>query len=145
MSIRPDSPFRLALWLVLVILIADSAGLPQEIAALIAILFTVLCGWLIVRKRKSEGANTSGSRSFLGTSTPLYTYGLLGFGSASVLAVLGLMNTGFDVVSRLLEWNWEGFGLTSLQPLVPAALVAAVSVAMILTHVLTTSDENAGQ
>ena len=145
MRLFPDSPLRLALWLVVVILVADSAGFPQGLTATVAIVFTVFSGWLIIRKRKSEGANTSGSRSFLGTSTPLYTYGLLGFGSASVLAVLGLMNTGFDVVSRLLEWNWEGFGLTSLEPLVPAALVAAVSVAMILTHVLTTSDENAGQ
>ena len=63
MSMRPDSPFRLAVWLVLVKLIADSAGLPQEITAPIAIVFTVFSGWLIIRKRKSEGANTSGSRS----------------------------------------------------------------------------------
>ena len=145
MRLVPDSPLRLALWLVVVILIADGAGLSQEITAAAAIVFTVFSGWLIIRRRKSEGANSSGSRSFLGTSTPLYTYGLLGFGSASVLALLGLMNTGFDVVSRLLEWNWEGFGLSSLEPLVPAALVAAVSLAMILIHVLTTPNENAGQ
>ena len=141
----PDSPLRLALWLVVVILIADGAGLSQEITAAAAIVFAVLSGWLIIRRRKSEEANGSGSRSFLGTSTPLYTYGLLGFGSASVLALLGLMNTGFDVVSRLLEWNWEGFGLSSLEPLIPAAVVAAVSLVMILMHVLTTSDENADE
>lgn len=141
MRLVPDSPLRLALWLVVVILIADGAGLSQEITAAAAIVFTVFSGWLIIRRRKSEGANSSGSRSFLGTSTPLYTYGLLGFGSASVLALLGLMNTGFDVVSRLLEWNWEGFGLSSLEPLVPAAVVAAVSLAMILMHVLTTAED----
>ena len=141
MRLVPDSPLRLALWLVVVILIADGAGLSQEITAAAAIVFTVFSGGLIIRRRKSEGANSSGSRSFLGTSTPLYTYGLLGFGSASVLALLGLMNTGFDVVSRLLEWNWEGFGLSSLEPLIPAAVLAAISLVMILMHVLTTSED----
>jgi len=141
MRLVPDSPLRLALWLVVVILIADGAGLSQEITAAAAIGFTVFSGGLIIRRRKSEGANSGGYRSFLGTSTPLYTYGLLGFGSASVLALLGLMNTGFDVVSRLLEWNWEGFGLGSLEPLIPAAVLAAVSLVMILMHVLTTSED----
>lgn len=136
----PDSPLRLALWLVVVILIADGAGLSQEITAAAAIVFAVLSGWLIIRRRKSEEANGSGSRSFLGTSTPLYTYGLLGFGSASVLALLGLMNTGFELVSRLLEWNWEEFGLSSLEPLVPALVVGVCSVGLLALHVLRDRD-----
>ena len=138
MSFFPNSLLRLAIWLVIVILLADAIGLSQQGVAVVAIVFTGFCGWLIVRKRRIEPI----SESFLGTSTPLYTYGLLGFGSASVLALLGLMNTGFDVVSRLLDWNWEGFGLSSLEPLVPAALVAAVSLAMVLMHVLRTPHDN---
>jgi len=141
MSFLPDSLLRLAIWLVIVILLADAIGFSQQGVAVVAIVFTGFCGWLIVRKRRIEPI----SESFLGTSTPLYTYGLLGFGSASVLALLGLMNTGFEIVSRLLELNWEGFGLSSLEPLVPAAVVAAVSLAMIVMHVLTTSDENADE
>ena len=138
LSMIPDSPLRLAIWLVVLILVADTAGLPQEITAVIAVIFTVCCGWLIVRKRKSEDESASGDRSFLGTNTPLYTYGLLGFGLASVLAIVGLMTTGVNLVTRLVEWDWEGFGLSSLGPLIPAALVAAVSLAMIMTHVLRT-------
>jgi len=141
MSFFPNSLLRLAIWLVIVILLADAIGLSQQGVAVVAIVFTGFCGWLIVRKRRIEPI----SESFLGTSTPLYTYGLLGFGSASVLALLGLMNTGFEIVSRLLELNWEGFGLSSLEPLAPAAVVAAISLAMIVTHVLTTSGENADQ
>ena len=145
MRLVPDSLLRLAIWLVVVILAADTAGLPQEITAVIAVVFTVFSGWLIVRKRKSEDESATGVRSFLGTNTPLYTYGLLGFGLASVLAIVGLMTTGVNLVTRLVEWNWQGFGLSSLGPLVPAAVVAAVSLAMIVMHVLTTSDENADQ
>ena len=145
MRLVPDSLLRLAIWLVVVILVADTAGLPQEITAVIAVVFTVFSGWLIVRKRKSEDESATGVRSFLGTNTPLYTYGLLGFGLASVLAIVGLMTTGVNLVTRLVEWNWQGFGLSSLGPLVPAAVVAAVSLAMIVMHVLTTSDENADQ
>ena len=145
MRLLPDSMLRLAIWLVVVILVADTAGLPQEITAVIAVVFTVFSGWLIVRKRKSEDESASGDRSFLGTNTPLYTYGLLGFGLASVLVIVGLMTTGVNLVTRLAEWNWEGFGLSSLEPLVPAAVVAAVSLAMIVMHVLTISDENADQ
>ena len=130
----PDSLLRLAIWLVVVILAADTAGLPQEITAVIAVVFTVFSGWLIVRKRKSEDESASGDRSFLGTNTPLYTYGLLGFGLASVLAIVGLMTTGVNLVTRLAEWNWEGFGLSSLEPLVPAVSVALVSGFLLILH-----------
>lgn len=136
MKLLPDSPRKLAVGLVVVILLADTIGLSQQVVAVFAIVFTGFCGWLIVRKRRIEPV----SESFLGTSTPLYTYGLLGFGSASVLAVLGLMNTGFDVVSRLLEWNWEGFGLSSLEPLVPALVVGVCSVGLLALHVLRDRD-----
>ena len=134
MKFLPNSPLKLAVWLVVVILLADNAGLTQQVTAIVAIVFAGLWGWIIVRARKDEPA----SGTFLRTGTPLYTYGLLGFGAASVLALLGLLSTGLDIVSRLIEWNWEGFGLISLEPLVPAAVVAAVSLAMVMTHVLRT-------
>jgi len=136
MKLLPDSPLKLAVGLVVVILLADAIGLSQQGVAVVAIVFTGFCGWLIVRKRRIEPV----SESFLGTSTPLYTYGLLGFGSASVLALLGLMNTGFEIVSRLLEWNWEGFGLSSLEPLVPAVVVGVCSVGLLALHVLRDRD-----
>ena len=123
MKFLPNSPLKLAVWLVVVILLADNAGLNQQVTAIIAIVFTGLCGWIIVQKRKAEPASGSSLR----TNTPLYSYGLLGSGVASVLALLGLFITGSDLVSRLVTWNWVGFGLSSLGPLIPAALVAAVS------------------
>ena len=130
MRLLPDSPPKLAVWLVVLILITDTAGLPLQFIALVAIVFAGLCGWLIFRRRRTHPK----SGPFLGTTTPLYTYGLLCFGAASVLALLGLVSTGFDIISRLVEWNWEGFGLSSLEPLAPALVLASVSILLISLH-----------
>ena len=64
----------------------------------------------------------------------MYTYGLLGASAASIIAMLGLILTGFDVAFRLIEWNWEGFGLSSLKPLVPAIVLGILSIVLIMLH-----------
>ena len=134
----PDSPIKLAIWLVVVILLTDAAGLSMQIAAIVAIVFSGFCGWLIVRKRRGQPTSNLSdepvSKPFSWPKTPLYTYGLLGASAASIFAVLGLILTGFDVAFRLIEWNWEGFGLSSLTPLVPAVVVGVVSILLVMLH-----------
>ena len=134
----PDSPLKLAIWLVVVILLTDAAGQPIQITAIVAIVFSVFCGWLIVRKGAGDPAfnrsDVPASRPFPWTKTPLYTSGLLGVSAASVLACLGLIVIGFDVAFRLIEWNWVGFGLSSFMPLVPAVVVGVVSVLLVMLH-----------
>ena len=138
MRLLPDSPLKLAIWLVVVILLTDAAGQPIQITAIVAIVFSGFCGWLIVRKGAGEPASNrsdeSASRPFSWGKTPLYTCGLLGASAASVLGCLGLLVIGFDVVFRSIKWNWEGFGLSSLTPLVPAFVVGIVSILLVMLH-----------
>ena len=134
MKLLPDSPIKLAIWLILGFALAGALDLPPEAVPVIAVTFSGVGGWLIVRKRRSEPASVSWVKSLFGTNTPLYTYGMLGFGLTSVLAILGLIKMGFGVVSRLLEWNWEGFALSSLEPLVPALVLGFASVLSVMLH-----------
>ena len=133
MSLLPDSPIRLIVWLVATALIADALSAPQEAIAGMALLLAVIGGWLMVRRRRAE---SSQNEILGGTNTPLYTYGLLGFGLASALGILGLLSVGFDVVERVIAWEWDGFDFTSLYPLLPAAILAAVSVCSVMLHVI---------
>ena len=64
----------------------------------------------------------------------LLSYGMLGVGVASVLAILGLIKMGFDVVTRLSEWNWEGLGLSFFEPLVPALVLGFASALSVMLH-----------
>jgi hypothetical protein len=134
MSLLPSSLLRLAIGLVIIILLADAAGLPLKAVAVIAIFFTVFSVWLIVHKRRGAQGDPAKSSIFGATKAPLYTYGLLGFALASVLAMVGLMTTGANILTRLIEWNWEGFGLTSLEPLLPSGLVAGLSILSMILH-----------
>jgi|DEB0MinimDraft_4_1074332.scaffolds.fasta_scaffold406940_1 hypothetical protein len=52
MKLPPDSPLKLAIWLVLVIFLADAIGLARQAIAIIAIVFTGFCDWLIARKHR---------------------------------------------------------------------------------------------
>ena len=52
MKLPPDSPLKLAIWLVLVIFLADAIGLARQAIAIIAIVFTAFCDWLIARKHR---------------------------------------------------------------------------------------------
>ena len=134
MKLLPNSPIKLAIWLILVIALAGALDLPQEAVPIVAVFFAGVCGWLIVRKRRSETTSNSWVRSFFGTNTPLYSYGMLGAGLASVLAILGLIKIGFDVVARLPEWNWEGFGLSFFEPLAPALVLGFASALSVMLH-----------
>lgn len=138
MNMRPDSPIRLALWLVIIILSADGMGTPIEAIAGIAVLLVLVGGWLIIRRRKIESSKTE---PLLRTNTPLYTYGLLGFGLASALGILGLASIGFDVLERVITWDWDEFAFRSLYPLVPALILATISICSLILHVIINSDQ----
>ena len=141
MSAWPNTPIRLAVWLVIIILSADALGAPIEAIAGIAVLLVSVGGWLIIRRRKIESSKTE---PLLRTNTPLYTYGLLGFGLASVLGILGLASIGFDVLERVITWDWDEFAFRSLYPLVPALILATASVCSMILHVIINSDDEDG-